>query len=248
MIKDILKQTLYTTNFCRYRVVDILGNRYDGGFGDVEGYYHVDVDGCEPFWYPLHVGKRHRRDRIEGSHEEEVMEQLVDHSDGDTVFWEVGAWRGYFSLALASRVESVVAFETRDHPVSKLREAADRNGFDNVRTVQELVQSLDPYLEEYGVPDLVLLDIEGWEFEVLSDSPAFLEAKSTIVVEIHEESGWAEGEVVNPRGGTETVPQPDLNPEGVKRLLEESGYRLIDIRKRRETNYHLLAIPEAGGD
>lgn len=245
-MREITKDGVYKFNFYRYRLKDILNGRYNGEFSAVDGYYCIDLktDGCEPFWYPLHVGKSHRRDRIEGKHEKKVFQKLIELSNSDTSFWEVGAWRGYFSLALARRVESVVGFETRDHPISKFNEAAERNGFDNIRTVQDLVKSLDPYLEEYGTPDLVLLDIEGWEFEVLNNSPTFLDAQPAIVVEVHEESGWSKGKVVNPRGNTETVAQPDLNPEGVKRLLRESGYKLERIQSRRETNYHLLATPQ----
>jgi hypothetical protein len=240
-----IKHTIYKLNFYRYRIKDTLSGRYVDKFDSIDGYYRVDptIDGCEPFLLPLHVGKSHRRDRINGKHEHNVFKRLIEFSDGNTNFWEIGAWRGYFSLVLASRIKSVVSFEAREHPLSKLKQAAERNKLENVQTVQDLVKSLDPYLEEYGTPDLVLLDIEGWEFEVLNNSPTFLDAQPVIIVEVHEESGWSKGKVVNPRGNTETVAQPDLSPEGVKRLLRESGYKLERIQSRRETNYHLLATP-----
>jgi len=248
--KSVIGSILYRTNFYRYRIVDVLMGRYDGDFRAVDGYYRIspDISGTDPFWYPLHVGKRHRRDRIEGTYESEVFQTLVEYADENTSFWEVGAWRGYFSLALANTVQSAVAFETRESPVEKLRAAADRNGFQNLRTVNELVESLDPYLASHGTPDLVLLDIEGWEYEVLDASPEFLESRPIIIVELHKESGWQDGEVVNPKGETETVPQPNIDSEGVEELLREHEYQLETLHMRRETNYHILATPNRDGE
>ena len=76
-MRSAIKQVAHKLNFYRYRFKDTLEGRYDDDFNTVDGYYRIDIDmdGCEPFWYPLHVGKSHRRDRINGKHEQKVFQR-----------------------------------------------------------------------------------------------------------------------------------------------------------------------------
>jgi len=107
-----------------------------------------------------------------------------------------------------------------------------------------MVESLDGHVEDQGTPDVVLMDIEGWEYEVLPASPGLLSTRPVIVLEVHTESGWIDGEVNRPEGGVESVSSPGkVDPEELMELLESNGYETTEIARRRRTNYHVVAVP-----
>lgn len=119
-----VKQIAHLLFFAIYRVIDIMQGRYSGNLLSVEGMYRISPKQAtvSPFWMTLHVGKSHRRKRIGGRYEPEVMAALDEHVREDSTFWEVGAWRGYYSIAFASRASEVVAFEAREESAEHVRE------------------------------------------------------------------------------------------------------------------------------
>lgn len=228
-------------------MLDLAAGRYEGNPVAQHGYYRVapPIENIEPFDIPLTTRKRFRRRRIRGRYEMPVLEHLSKNVDASTTFWEVGARRGYFSLALAPIVDDVVAFEGQEVEAEQLVAARDRNDFQNIRIVDDYVQSLDDYLDEFDRPDVCLIDIEGWEYDVLSRSTELLSTGVTLLVELHgPESGFASGQHINTFGEVESVPKPErVDPGGVEELLRDNGYIVETLYRRRESNWHVLATP-----
>jgi precorrin-6B methylase 2 len=136
------------------------------------------------------------------------LSTLVDVVSENTTFWEIGAKRGYFSLSLAPLVRDVVAVDATKRDLEALEEASVRNGYDNISTHHTLLQEgadLDEIVDLYGVPDVALMDIEGWEEAVLQGADEFLAAKPTMVIEVHDD-------------------------QQVSYILEAAGYRVAKIK------------------
>lgn len=167
---------------------------------------------------------------MKGELEPEVMSTLSSHIDEDSVFWEVGAAWGYFSMAMATVAKDVVAFEVMPERTEKIRMSANKNGFDHIQVVEGTVGE-DVKLDSYTKPDLVLIDIEGCEYEALRDATKLIEYRPIMVIEIHENPSSAPGD-------------PEINPDGLFELLEDAGYNISRIQARDETNYHVVAKPE----
>lgn len=227
-----------------YRFVDWLaGRRIDHPFTlGYTGRYRVDgaVDGVPEFefWYSLN--RPHIRHRVLGEFETEVARTLVDHWDEETTFWEVGSGWGYHSLSAAPIVDRVVAFDPDGDRTSLLERSIETNGFDNVSVVSEAVDSLDDYLPEHSYPDVVLMDIDGWEYDVLPMSTELLAAGPVWIVEVHHD--------------VDVPPARRSDPEDVTALFERHGYTVERIREHYQRDlrgneldelntHHVLAYP-----
>lgn len=211
----------------QYRVRDRVTNRYRGQMLNGDGYYlikpvHPDVPSFEIRLNVLDSRRNHHRPRINGDYETSVLTALVDAAENDAIFWEIGCYRGYFSLSLAPLFKEIVAVDTTQHDLRALDEAANRNNYDNISTHRAKLgdgTNIDDLVDKYGAPDVALMDIEGWEHTVLQDADAFLAAQPLLVIEVH-------------------------NNQQVSEVLEAAGYRIYKIKQRRVNNYHILAVPE----
>lgn len=208
--------------------------RLSGSVFDQSGFYRVDPDDprAEPFslWLPTANGSYQQR-CIRGVYEKRVMETIADHVDEDTVMWNIGAGQGYHSFPFAETVERVVCFEARESMVESLERGIEENGFDDVDVVPGYVGE-DVFLDEFDPPDLVLIDAEGWEYEILESAPETLAAEPTWLVEVHRTETLLGG-VAKP---------PELDPDGVIELFEENGYD-VDAVEERENRDHVIATP-----
>lgn len=128
-----------------------------------------------------------------GLYEKEVLEWLVTNSSGRRVLVDIGAADGYYAVGGVARgyFSTSFCFETSDEGKLAIRENARANGIlDHVHVLghadeAQLIRLLDA--ESLHVDDLVILiDIEGGEFEMLTDSLLEMLAGAAIVVELHD--------------------------------------------------------------
>ncbi len=138
-----------------------------------------------PWWGKLDLGSQ-----CLGLYEKEIL----DYLDGVTehaysIFIDIGAADGYYAVGmlLSKKVDHAVCFEMSAAGQSAIRENWSQNqqpGLLEVfgeATPDSLCELLPGPLEN----GLVLVDIEGAEFELLTDAVLFLLSKSTVIVEIH---------------------------------------------------------------
>ena len=114
----------------QYRVRDAVTNRYRGQLLDRDGYYQIEPThpAVQPFDIRLDVmetRRNHHRPRIHGEYEASVLTNLVDVVVDDSVFWEIGCYRGYFSLSLAPLVKEILAVDTTQRDLRALDEATN---------------------------------------------------------------------------------------------------------------------------
>jgi precorrin-6B methylase 2 len=189
----------------------------DSGFPEIEPYYMYS-DGLWPV----------ERAKISGDYERNIAKELVQRANRSDVFWEIGAKYGYHSLMLAQLLDEVVAFEANPDFATNLREAIQKNEYENVHIVEGTVGT-NVSLDDYLAPDLILMDIEGWEQDVLESVKIPLQSNATWIVEIHEKG---------------SATRKHSNGEAVQRRFEKFGYSTMKMSERNERNYHLLAIPD----
>lgn len=240
----------FFVHFVYYRVRDLLAGRYLGSPLATGGFYRVEPthESIEPFWCYLDVGEKHRRRRVTGKYEPDIIQVLGEHVSTDSTFWEVGAYSGYFSLAFADRAQDVVAFDVNERLLRKLEESAELNGFDNIVTVNTRLgidDTLDHYLDALGRPDVILMDIEGWEYDVLRSAPELLDAKPVMVIELHSPgTGWGGShESYHVDRPDRSISPEDIDPDGVIELLVNEGYSVSEVYRRRRSNWHIVATP-----
>lgn len=129
---------------------------------DTEGFHTINPPGVDPYGLWLPGRGSFQRRRIRGELEPDVMNSLVKRvNPGDTVF-DVGAAWGYFSLALSSLGATVYAFELEEDRIELIEKSSLRSGLD-VTTVAGAVGDT-VRLDNYPVPDVIKMDIEGWEY------------------------------------------------------------------------------------
>lgn len=182
----------------------------------------------EPYLVRLESGGKLQRQRARGVYEPHVMAFLEENITPESVFWELGAAWGYFSLAAASRVEQVCSFEMMEERAGYIRKAADANGFDNVTVVDERLDAETDFTA-YPRPDTVLVDIEGWEYVVLSTALEQLPDVPTWIVEVHSEVRGIEAE--------DTVDEMEA-------LFADAGYTTRRLNEWSEKNAHIVAERE----
>jgi hypothetical protein len=167
------------------------------------------------FWYRF--DSPHVRHRIMGEYETEVVEKLVACWDEQTKFWEVGAGWGYHSLSAAHIVDQVVAFDPDTKRTDLLRRSCEENEFENISIVTDQVDSLDNYTDTFEYPDIILMDIDGWEYDVIPNSPGILEYGCTWIIELHHD--------------VDVPPAQNSTPEQIENLFKEHGYTVERVRE-----------------
>lgn len=205
-------------------LTDILNYWYIGRRGPLVQVKASDVN-FDPFLIRLESAGKLQRQRARGVYEPHVMSFLDNELTSESVFWELGAAWGYFSIAAATRVTQVCSFEMVAERVRYLEEAIEANELDNIVTIDEKLGS-DTDFTKYPKPDVVLVDIEGWEFPVLSTALEQYPDVPTWIVEVHSELK-----------GIETA-----DPVGeIERLFENKGYDTSALNAWSENNIHLVA-------
>lgn len=179
--------------------------------------------------------------------EREQVEWLLDRVDRETVFWDVGANIGIYTLTVGQVAGETVAFEPHPYVSSLLEENVDGNGLQHVHVAKHALGSKPDVVgmvmnHRYGIkpfttqvvrgdslqfvptPDVVKIDVEGWEFDVIQGLEGLLDDIRLLFVEVHphkfQSGSW-----------------PDLND-----WLEARGFdiRLVNTR---EQVFHVAITP-----
>ncbi len=178
----------------------------------------------------IHLNPRYEMEYIEGEYEAPVEQVLLSNLRPGSVFYDVGAHIGVFSLIAARNLGShgsVLVFEPDPSNVRRIKEHASRNHLDAIRIIPKAVCSsvgrlrfqrasvqssmnrgvladddsaigestievetttLDAVGQDYVLPSLIKIDVEGFEAAVLRGSEGiFRSAKPLLVCEIHHE-------------------------------------------------------------
>jgi len=139
-------------------------------------------------------------------------------------FWEVGARFGYYSIGLAQLADSVVAFEGHSDWASYIERSADENGFDHVDVITGLVGE-DVHLDEFEHPDLVLMDVDGNEYDVLETAHNTIRSEPVWIIEVNYTDNH--------------------QPDEIEEMFQDEGYSIdgSDYPPRSD-DYHILATPD----
>lgn len=229
-----------------YAVSDVVSGRrvIDVPEAVYSGHYVVEhqTPGVDSFDFLFRFDSPHRRERIDGIYERAVADELVARCDDETVLYEVGAGWGYHTLSVAPIIDQAVGFDPDSERTRRFRGSVSESGFENVDVVESRVDCLDDHLSEFGTPDVVLVDIDGGEYDVLPASERLLESGCVWIVELHHDApAVSEGE----------------QPAAIEEMFRKNGYRVERIREHyqrdhfdrrtKELNtHHIVAEPTSG--
>lgn len=138
-------------------------------------------------------GAADRGSMLLGVYEQEVLESIVSLSQERKIFVDLGAADGYYAVGavFSGLFEHAIAFEMSEEGQSAIAQNARRNsvsdrieilGIADSRTLSKIHQ--DDCLDLGQV--LMLIDIEGAEFELLTSEILEEFRQAAIVVEIHD--------------------------------------------------------------
>jgi FkbM family methyltransferase len=99
---------------------------------------------CEGLW--IHLNPRYEMEYLEGNYEASVERILLSNLRPGSVFYDVGAHIGVFSLIAARNLGvqgSVFAFEPDPSNVRRIKEHASRNQLNAIRIIPKAVSSTD---------------------------------------------------------------------------------------------------------
>lgn len=124
---------------------------------------------------------------ISGNYEREVLEWIYQTGPFETII-NVGAGTGYYPLGLihVNLAKNAVLFEVNSDSIEIARENAERNGLQNFCTFYGKASESNLLATELEKNSLVIIDIEGGEFELLTDRVLNKFASSSLCVEIHD--------------------------------------------------------------
>jgi FkbM family methyltransferase len=141
-------------------------------------------------------------------YEPEETQVFLTRIERASIFFDVGAHIGYYSLLAASQktIRQVVAMEIFPGLAEEIRFHSKVNGFDQIlvetiaigdgtttiefgnrtaKTKQKTI-SLDKFVEDRGLqPDLIKIDIEGFEYLALQGGEQTLSSSPELMLSIH---------------------------------------------------------------
>lgn len=157
-----------------------------------EGFYRISLDNDEirPFHLYLPYSRMWERNnqtrfrydfttiptgatqRIDGEYKKHVTDVLISILDKDDVVWDIGAQFGYHTFTCAQKAKSVYAVEALESNCENIRRSINKNQKSNITVFQGTVgKDFELYdlkkMTEY--PDLIIIDIEGYEYKVLEN-------------------------------------------------------------------------------
>jgi hypothetical protein len=132
-----------------------------------------------------------------GLYEQEILNELASLSREQKIFIDIGAANGYYAIGVlvGSLFEESICYELSDNGRDVIQRNAVLNGVSNKIEIRGAAQK--DFFEQ--IPDgkrqqaVLLIDIEGAEFELLTDRFFNAFRRSTIFVELHERA-FADGQ------------------------------------------------------
>lgn len=173
--------------------------------GGVRAYFPTDDLYVRNWFYP-----RYRNGLL---HEPQVSKYLCDQLDSNSVFVDVGAHVGYFSVIAALRARAVFAIEPQEFLIGRIHRNVVANHLTNVTTMHAAVGDttgfapipkvggpgtkigesnnlvpmirLDDYFTDERSPTVIKIDTEGFEYQVLEGAKNILQTRPVLLVEVH---------------------------------------------------------------
>lgn len=146
-----------------------------------------------------------------GTYERQKCEAIVRELRSNSIFYDIGANSGYYSLVASRRCSAVYAFEPMPRNIRRLKENVRLNRRRNVTLLELAISNhsstmqfrygsntengrldrngdisvtaatLDELVQSIPVPDVMKVDIEGAEFDALQGASSILEKVRPIV-------------------------------------------------------------------
>lgn len=146
---------------------------------------HLNSD---PWW-----GKSDLGAQCLGLYEKEILELISSQGPFDT-FLDIGAADGYYAVGLlhAKMIKKAICFESSEEGQRVISQNWLRNGKPGEIEIhgeanEESIATVTKNLPE---STLVLIDIEGFEFQLLSHEILAALGKCTVIIEVHN---WVDG-------------------------------------------------------
>lgn len=141
----------------------------------------------ENIWW----GKSDRANMLLGLYEKEILDELIICSHDRELFIDIGAADGYFGIGVVygGLFERSICYEMSSFGRELIRETASKNGV--LERVKIFGVATKDFCKDFSDDDLkkavVLMDIEGGEFDLL-DLPTIKKlSKAIIYVELHDQ-------------------------------------------------------------
>ncbi len=178
---------------------------YIAKLGDARAFFLTDDRYSHDWFYPRYRGGR--------LHEPALTRHLFASLTPESVFLDVGAHLGYFSIIAALRAKAVFAIEPQEFLIGRIHSNASANHLDNVTLIhaaagdapgfaqvpkigtpktrlgasENLVPMirLDDYFTGEWQPTHVKIDTEGFEYHVLTGARGLLARRPTLYIEYH---------------------------------------------------------------
>jgi len=209
--------------------------------------FDVSLPVARRFFLPRYAGGR--------LHEPGASRYVLDALTPRSVFLDVGANLGYFSMLAAGAAHAVFAVEPQERMAALVRANAELNGYANVHVVGAAAGAapgfvtmpaegrpgtavdsvadgfrvpmirLDDYFATDVAPDVVKIDVEGCELAVLRGATALLARGPHLVIELHR-----------------TMADFGARPVDIFEILSDSGYTL----KAGAHRSHVLDLTDVG--
>jgi len=179
----------------RYRLSQRLASTFDGtvAYGPFTG-LKLDTNS----WW----GAADRGSMLLGLYELEVLTWMDSARVGRSVLVDLGAADGYYAIGAlrAGWVEHAYCFEMSEAGRSAIAQNAAANGVGDRVTILGIATPsfVEELKQNHGVDIaqcLVLIDIEGAEFDVLTPSTLSSLSRAALVIELHEEPGVVSSKV-----------------------------------------------------
>ena len=148
--------------------------------------------------FEIYVRRDERADIIRGKCYEPAVTRLIwDMLEEESVFWDIGGSVGYYTLLAAKKIKdsrNIHVFEPS--PINIILKNnlhsfginAKLNAFyvDSITDLKKHTISGDYYAKKSGAfPDVIKIDIEGWEIEALKGMNKSFRKKPLLFIEVH---------------------------------------------------------------
>ena len=125
-----------------------------------------------------------------GVYEKHIQEKLYELGSKYKVFIDIGAADGYHAIGLlkSGAVKKSICFEISQKGQNTIKKNAILNKIENNIEIygEANHQSLKNVLKKINYKSLILIDIEGGEYELMNDEIISLIKNNSIIIELHE--------------------------------------------------------------